>query len=109
VPIDARVMFTFSLGTFGDRGVRGVIGSGGDVGADVLDEGTRSGGGGFLRELRRGRGGADVMSSITPNSEVGSERRETDEGKKLLTGSSTLKDGMVGEGGKELAGDGAWW
>lgn len=78
-----------------DRGldVRGVLGDGigGDIGVDKVGE--FSSGGGFLLELRLGRGGVD--SAKIPNSDVGRDNL----GGKLLTGSNVLNVGIVGDGG----------
>lgn len=98
--METRLTLTLILGTFGERGVRGVGGIGGDIGVIEVGD-TKSAGGGFLRELRGGRGGGGV-SCRTPNSDVGSERRERVAGWRVL-GDSSVFAGITGEGGKESA------
>lgn len=97
---DLRSRFRTSTlmdGRFGERGVRGVTGNG-DVGVEAVGE-MMSKGGGFLRELRFGLGGAPSL--ITPNSDVGKEYREADGVVKLFVGSEVSNVGINGEGGSD--------
>ncbi len=88
-------MDTPETSTDAERGpaVRGVRGSGGDIGVvEVGDAG--SDGAGFLLELRLGRGGVD--SEGMPNSDMGSDSRV----EKLLIESEVSNVGIVGDGGE---------